>query len=186
MLCRMFSSCVIIQQGGKSQVFQYSHPSFMPNIWGRMQTVLFTGFFPLEITNSGDRPSALTHSLQADQSTWRFFRKGYSIQCHVAWLCVEWVAREYPSWHFGDEGPFPFPSDRPHVKKYFLSPPHPPLLLHLREQFSFRYFPSHMAWKTVLTEVIADFGDHLNERLCSNCLLNTNPSDTEQNSEYIK
>lgn len=91
---------------------------------------------PFELTDSRDRARVLVYSPQRTHPS-GIFRKGCSILCHVVCLFAKWEAREYPSWHFGFDGPFTFVSDMPHVKKYcFL-----PVSSHLREQFSFTYFP---------------------------------------------
>lgn len=61
-----------------------------------------------------------------------------------------------------------------------------PLLSHLREQFSFSYFPSHTMLKTViLNRVISNFSGNLNKMICNNCLLATNSSEIYLNLQIF-
>lgn len=44
-----------------------------------------------------------------------------------------------------------------------------------------------MVLKTViLNKVISDFSGYLSERMCNNCLLDTNSSEVWQNLQYLK
>lgn len=171
MFCRMFSSCIIIHQCENSQNFQYSHQSCMPNIGGQNSDHVTYWIPPLEITNSRETKSSYTLAT-ADPAKWHFSGK-------VTAFNAMWCVCLRSGWQGNIQAGILDPMG------LFLSQ----VTGHMSRN-TFPTTPAPFTWTVFislfplpygilhsLTKVIADFGDNLNERLCSNCLLNTNPSD---------
>lgn len=143
----------------------------MPNIWGQNLASVACWILPPEPADSRNRSRVLVHSPQRTHPS-GIFRKGCSILCHVVCLFVKWEAREYPSWHFGFDGPFTFLSDMPHVKKYcFL-----PVSSHWREQFHLVFFlPYGAKHRHIQCSFFLVFSGNWSERMCNNCVSDTYP-----------
>lgn len=151
--------------------FQYPHRLFMPNIWGQNLTSVICWILSPEPTDSRNRRRVLVYSPQRAHPS-GIFRKGCSILRHVVCLFAKGEAREYPSWHFGFDGPFTFLSDMPHVKKYcFL-----PVSSHWREQFhlviSLPYGAKH---RHIQCSFFLFFSGNWSERMCNNRVSDTYP-----------
>lgn len=147
MFCRMFSSCIIIHQRENSQNFQYSHQSCMPNIGGQNSDRVTCWIPPLEITNSRETKSSYTLATAAP-AKWHFSGK-------VTAFNAMWCVCLWSGWQGNIQAGIldPMGLFLSQVTGHMSRNTSPPLLLRLREQFSFRYFPFHMAFNTVLLKL---------------------------------
>lgn len=148
MFCRMFSSCIIIHQCENSQHFQYSHKSFMPNIWGQNLDSVIYWIFPWK-----------SHTHETDQE---FLHAHHSRPIQVVFLGkvtafnAVWYVCLWSGWQGNIQAGILDVMGLllSQVTVHMSRNPFSLLLFHVWEQFSCSHLPSHMALKTVLLKLL--------------------------------